>query len=292
MGWLMKLNPILIIDSHAIAHTVKYGLVHLTHNEQSVGIILGFLRKIYSLANRFETNKIVFTWDSKRRKRAKIYPAYKQSRVDNKSEEMKALDLLVYPQIDDLRFSVIPELGFKNSFMQSGLEADDLIAVIARMPTDEDKIIISGDHDLYQLLSPTVHLFSAAKKAKVYTAKHFVKEWGVEPNEWGMVKQIAGCTTDNVEGISRVGEKTAIKYLIGDLKHTTKAYQAIKDGEDIIKRNEVLVKLPFPSTKEVTLNWDEKFTILNFLRVTEKYGLNSMQTEKNIDNWSTLFNMR
>ena len=63
----MKLNPILIIDSHAIAHTVKYGLVHLTHNEQSVGIILGFLRKIYSLANRFETNKIVFTWDSKRR---------------------------------------------------------------------------------------------------------------------------------------------------------------------------------------------------------------------------------
>jgi DNA polymerase I len=286
------MNKILIIDSHAIAHSVKYSLIHLTYDEQSVGVILGFLRKIYSLATKFDTHKIVFTWDSKRRRRKTIYPNYKSKRTENKSAEMQAIDKLVYPQIDDLRFSIIPGLGFKNSFIQSGLEADDIIAVITEIPTTEEKIIISGDHDLYQLLDDSTYMYGVKKDAKLYGAKDFRKEWGIEPDEWGMVKQIAGCNTDNVEGIFKVGEKTAIKFLKGNLKPATKAYQNITKGKDIIERNKVLVKLPFPTTKPVELNWQEDFKIVNFLKITAKYGLYSMENEKVIDNWTTRFEMR
>ena len=288
----MNPNPILIIDSHAIAHSVKFGLVHLTHDEQSVGVILGFLRKIYSLAKKFDTNKIVFTWDSKRRRRKKIYPEYKMKRVENKSAEMQAIDELLYPQINDLRLSIIPTLGFKNNFIQSGLEADDVIAVITQIPTTADKIIISGDHDLYQLLNDSTYMYSVKKGAKLYGAKNFREEWGIEPEEWGMVKQIAGCSSDNVKGIAGVGEKTAIKFLKRKLKVTTKTYKKIADGKEIIERNKILVKLPFPTTKPIELDWNEDFKIANFLKITAKYGLYSMESEAVIDKWSNKFNMR
>lgn len=284
--------PILIFDSHAIAHSVKFKLIHLAYEEQSVGVLLGFLRKIQSLAKIFETNKIVFTWDSRRRARSKIYPEYKLSRTTNKSAEMIAIDKLLYPQINDLRFSIIPELGFNNSFFQSGLEADDLIAVITSIPTDEDKVIISSDHDLYQLLNNKTHMFSIMKKAKLYSIEDFKNDWDIEPTQWAEVKQIAGCGTDNVAGISGVGEKTAVKYLKGNLKPTTKAYKNIENGKEIIARNEILVKLPFPTTKPLALDWNENFKLIDYLRIAKKFGLNSMLNEKAIDTWTQLFNVQ
>jgi len=285
----MKDKPILIIDSHAIIHSVKYGMIHLSFNEQSVGVVLGFLRKVYSLSKKFDTNKFVFTWDSKRRARQKLYPEYKLNH-SVKAPELVELDKLVYPQIDDLRLYAIPKMGFKNTFIQSGLEADDLIAVVSQIPTKEHKIIVSGDGDLYQLLTPDVSMYKV-KVNKLYTLKDFQNDYNIEPNQWADVKKIAGCTSDHVKGVKGVGEKTAIKYLKGKLNPTSKTYQNILNSKDIIQRNDILVRLPFPTTKTLTLNWNENFRIVDFLKVTEKFGLASLQTSAVLERWEKIFTM-
>ena len=286
----MKDKPILIIDSHAIIHSVKYGMIHLSFNEQSVGVVLGFLRKVYSLSKKFDTNKFVFTWDSKRRARQKLYPEYKLNH-SVKAPELVELDKLVYPQIDDLRLYAIPKMGFKNTFIQSGLEADDLIAVVSQIPTKEHKIIVSGDGDLYQLLTPDISMYKV-KVNKLYTLKDFQNDYNIEPNQWADVKKIAGCTSDHVKGVKGVGEKTAIKYLKGTLNPTSKTYQEILKSKDIIKRNDILVRLPFPTTKTLTLNWNENFRIVDFLKVTEKFGLASLQTSAVLERWEKIFTMK
>jgi 5'-3' exonuclease len=93
-------------------------------------------------------------------------------------------------------------------------------------------------------------------KKKAVTLQSFSKETGLEPWEWAKVKAIGGCKTDEVPGIPGVGEKTAIKYILGKLKPDSAAYKAIKANKEIITRNRKLVELPFEGTQVFELRTD------------------------------------
>jgi 5'-3' exonuclease len=93
------------------------------------------------------------------------------------------------------------------------------------------------------------------------------------------VKKIAGCNSDCVPGVQGVAEKTAIKYLTGDLKTTTKKYQDIVNNGEVIERNHKLVVLPFEGTQRITPTADD-FNMANFLRFCRRFGLNSFRQEE------------
>ena len=279
----------LIIDSNAICHQVKHTLNNLSYDEQKVGVIFGFLRQILTLSKTFDTNKFLFTWDSMKSFRQDIYPVYKQNRRKDKTEEDKKLDKIAYKQFHKLRMKVLPKLGFKNNFIQTGLEANDLIAAITQNYNHEF-IIISGDQDLYQLLSPSVGMYSTKKK-KVVIEQDFIEEYKITPEEWVQVKQIAGCTTDNVEGIHTVGEKRAIGHIKKTLKTDSKFYHRIEEGAEIIDRNEALVKLPYEGTKIPKIKQDGPFYFANFIEITDEYGFRSMQQTQTSNEWTTYFGM-
>ena len=184
---------------------------------------------------------------------------------------------------------VLPKFGFKNNFIQTGMEADDVIAGITQN-YKEEIVIISADQDLYQLLSPTVSMYSTKSK-KLTTDDSFTEKYNITPKEWITVKQIAGCNTDNVTGILRVGEKTAIKYIKGALGEHTKAYNNIVQGSTIIERNEALVKLPFKGTKIPKIKQDKTFYLANFIEITDEYGFRSMQQIETLNQWIEQFGM-
>ena len=94
-------------------------------------------------------------------------------------------------------------------------------------------------------------------KKKTITAGWFEKEYGIGPSMWADVKALAGCPGDCVEGIVGVGEKTAIKFLTGNLKTSTKAYGCIIEGREIWNRNLELVRLPYEGTPKLRLKSDE-----------------------------------
>ena len=274
---------ILIIDSNYLGYVCKFSLsTGLTYRGNHTEVIFGFLKNIISLKNRFETRDIIFCWDSKESKRKELFKDYKGKRHANKTEEQQTGDALVFQQFDELRTKVLPSLGFNNVFYQKGYESDDIIASIV-MKHKAPCIVVSSDTDLYQLLD-YCSLFNFTKK-DIMTKDLFIRQYGITPKQWIDVKSIAGCVSDNVPGVSGVGEKTTIKYLTGNLSSVSKTFDSIE------KRNEKdssfvrkLVELPFPGTLSPQIVKND-LSLEKYKTVCEKYGFNSLLTPEAISRW-------
>jgi hypothetical protein len=109
--------------------------------------------------------------------------------------------------------------------------------------------VVSSDKDLWQLISERVSCWNPQTK-KLISLRGFKKIYGIEPDDWIRVKSIAGCATDDIPGIVGVGEATAAKYLRGTLKKDSLAFGRIEAADDMICKNRVLVRLPFPGTQK------------------------------------------
>lgn len=282
----------IIIDSNYLCHRSKHGMVDLSFHEQQTGILFAFIRQILYLSKRFKTNDFIFAWDSRKSYRKVINPEYKNRAGVQKTEEERMFDDNAFKQFNILRQTLLPELGFNNNFIQTGHEADDIIASIVQDNTiplfvsnnlKQEQLIYSADHDLYQLLTYETSIFNPMKKV-VYTRDNFESEFGIVPQKWAIVKAMAGCTSDTVEGIRGVGEKTAIKYLLKKLKVTTKAYKSIAEADDLINRNMKLVALPFKGTKQFEIKENE-LDYDKFMRVCRTYDFRSLMTGDSIVSW-------
>jgi len=175
-------------------------------------------------------------------------------------------------QIQILRKEIMPVLGFQNSFMQVGLEADDLIAIFVRNNPGQ-AIVLTNDDDLLQLVDDCV--WHSPQRKMTVNAKTFREKYGITPRAWKRMKAIAGCSSDKVPGIVGIGEAYALQYLKNEMKIDSKRYNDIKAGKEIIKRNRLLVGLPHPKTKRLVLQQDE-FNLDGFLAVCDMYGLNRL----------------
>jgi len=267
-------------------HAAKYGLgKKLSHNKIKTGIIYGFLLKLQLVVSRTYPDIIVFALDSRKSKRLRLYPEYKEQRHTNKTEQDKllVLDKTIYKQFNTITKHVIPKLGYRNNFQVRGLEADDIIASICKTHRQDEIIIVSNDGDLYQLLTDKISMFLTRNNV-YFTKADFIRRYHILPKEWKYVKAIAGCTSDNVKGIQGVGETRAISYLKGELPTHYKSYQNIicKDGKRIIKRNKKLVWLPFKGTPEFTIK-PNRVTKEKIKRIAKEFNMRSILSS--LDSW-------
>ena len=135
----------IIIDCHNICYRAFHTTGYL-----DLGIVYGFLKALLDFAKTLESSQFIFCWDSRKSFRKELEPTYKL-RPPKTEEEQEELEEAL-EQFTQLRKEVLPNLGFRNIFLQPGYEADDLIAhIVQRFPGDYT--IVSGDEDLYQLLN-------------------------------------------------------------------------------------------------------------------------------------------
>ena len=285
----MKTN--LIIDCNNLAYSSFYIFKNLNYLEKKTGVIFGFIQQILSLAKKFESTNFVFCWDSKKSYRKLIYPEYKANRRKELSNEEKADLKLAYNQFAELREKILLEMGFNNVFMQTGYEADDLIAKVVLDNQNKKNIIVSTDQDLYQLLQYSVLIHNIRTK-KIFLWKDFANKYNAAPNLWVRVKAIAGCSTDNVIGVKGVGEMTAIKYLQDKLQEgKIKSRIKSQEGQAIIKRNIELVVLPFQGRKKLRIDFQKNdLSKEKFIEVFMQYGFSSLLKKEVVENWSKVFN--
>ena len=275
-------NKWLILDCNYLCHRAAHSIGDLSYKGAKTGVVYGFLKDILFLQEKFDTKRIVFCWDKGPYLREELYPSYKQNRkglYKKLTEEEKKFWVEFVIQVKKLRTRYLKTIGFSNIFYQNGYESDDIIASICfNLPEGDEAIIISNDQDLYQLIRWNVSFYSPQKR-KLFTLQDFKRRYGIEPCLWTAVKVLAGCSTDSIPGIKGIGEKTAIKYLKGQLKKATKAYQAIisKKGNRIFKRNLKLVWLPFEGTKVFKLRKCNHFSNQGWLKVTKALGMKSLQ---------------
>lgn len=275
-------HDLLILDCNYLCRRAQYTTGALEHNGQKTGTIFGFLRDLIRLhLGRFPNRKPIFCFDSKSSKRSVYLPTYKKDRserVSKMSPEERAMEDEFHRQVADLRREHLVDLGFRNIAMRDGYEADDLIAHFARRVTDDQHcVIVSSDHDLFQLLAPNVEIWNPAKDF-VHSIQWFQKEFGLEPSQWAKVKAIAGCHTDNVPGVSGVGEVTAAKYLRGELTKKSDAWKNIRNARQQINDNKILVELPFPGLRTIELK-EDRVTLDDWGFVLNRLGCFSLKDE-------------
>jgi DNA polymerase-1 len=268
----------LVVDSPFLCYRSFYTTGGMSYDGDPTGVIYGFLQAILTLQEEHATNDVIFTFDSKHSLREQQHPEYKQQRrqkEQSRSEEEKEALAGLRSQMRLLRTSLLEDIGFRNILCQKGREADDCIAKVCEcLPTTDRIIIVSGDKDLYQLLSKNIILWNPIKK-HAYTRNSLLGEFGIGPQQWAAVKALSGCASDGIKGIKGVGEKTAARYLLGKLNPKQKTYQKIVSGYDIYTRNLPLVTLPYPGTKIPVLQQDE-VTQKKWRKVLEKLGIKSL----------------
>lgn len=282
----------LVFDVNYLCHRAFYSTGSLSFGDISTGVLYGVFRDIINLQNRFNTEHIVFCFDSHAKmKREEIYPTYKAKRKSQPLEDQQIQDLNeLGKQIGLLRNEYLYDLGFNNIFWQKGYEADDIIASIVKnsLSEEDDAVIVCSDHDMYQLLVAGKVIMFDPRQKKVTTEVDFTKEYGISPSQWIDVKAFAGCSSDEVEGIPGIGEKTACKFIQGKLKPTTKTYEKILYGKDIYHRNLRLVKLPFEGAKIFTLV-EDKVNNLKWRSLMQKLGMKSLLDNQKFEAKETLY---
>ena len=106
-----------------------------------------------------------------------------------------------------------------------GYEADDVIGALARQADEAglEAIIVSGDLDPLQLVTPNVKLFTTRmgfQNTVIYDEAKIQERYGLTPSQMVDFKALKGDATDNIPGVPGVGEKTAAKLIAekGDLE--------------------------------------------------------------------------
>jgi DNA polymerase-1 len=103
-------------------------------------------------------------------------------------------------------------------FELDGFEADDLIGTLAAQSEDQDVdvLILTGDTDALQLVSPKVRVilqYRMGEQLIFDEARVRERYGGLSPSQLIHYKALRGDPADNIPGIPGVGEKTAIKLL-------------------------------------------------------------------------------
>lgn len=242
----------IVVDVSFLCWRAFYSMGGLSHKGVKTGVLYGVLREVLDLQERFSSKDVVFVFDSRASRRKEILPTYKQKRHTKEmtpEEEMARFELR--QQIKALYKIILPSIGFANVWRAEGFEADDIIAAFVkdRMPQEDSAVIVTADHDLFQLVDGRVSLYNPKGFVRT-TLQSFRREYGVEPKLWAKVLAIAGCDTDEVPGVQGVGKITALRYLKGELKPESAKYKAITSeaGRAIMLRNRPLVQLPFEGT--------------------------------------------
>ncbi|MFC1872035.1 5'-3' exonuclease H3TH domain-containing protein, partial [Chloroflexota bacterium] len=169
-----------------------------------------------------------------------------------------------------------------------GYEADDVLGALSIQASRQgiDTIIITGDADTMQLVSPLVKVLSPKPRGSfsdtiLYDEEAVLERYGIRPDQISDFKALKGDPSDNIPGVPGVGDKTATK-LIQDYSSIDQIYEQIDEVtpvriREILRQNEPLARQSKELTTIVTqlpvsLNMDECGMILHGRdRVTELF---------------------
>ncbi len=203
----MKDRPILyLIDGSAYLYRAFFALPALsTSTGLPTNAIYGFTTMLQKIVRERRPDYLAVAFDEKgptlRHEEFKEYKAHRPPMPDALSQQVPYIHRVVEAY-------AIPVVKLQ------GYEADDLIGALAVQAASQglDVVIVTGDKDMFQLLTPAIRIFDSVKD-KTFTEKDCLDRFGVEPARVVEVMGLMGDATDNIPGVKGVGEKTARKLI-------------------------------------------------------------------------------
>jgi len=204
---------LLIVDGHSLAFRAFYALpieTFVTRDGQHTNAIHGFISMFLGLLQQWKPTHVAVAFDISRYSfRTREYPEYKGTRGETPPEFIGQVPLLE----EALQAMRVPTLS-KEDF-----EADDILATLARQGAEQGYrvLVVSGDRDTIQLVNEDVTLLypnvRGVSELKVYDPAAVRERYGIEPAQYPEIAALVGETSDNLPGVDKVGEKTAVKWI-------------------------------------------------------------------------------
>ncbi|MFI5206561.1 MAG: DNA polymerase I [Gemmatimonadales bacterium] len=214
-----------LIDGYALIYRAFFAMLSrplTTSRGENTSVAWGITNFLLRLADAHHPDYVAWVNDAGTSFRHQTLPEYKATREKLGEELQQDFDRSVARVEQLLRAFRVPLVAV------DGYEADDVIATLAVRAAAQgvDVVIVSGDKDFYQLIGPRIALLNPGRGGPAAVEEHLVTEanaaerFGVAPERIVDFLALVGDASDNVPGVSGIGEKTALKLIteFGDLE--------------------------------------------------------------------------
>jgi len=209
----MKKPLLVLFDGNALVHRAFHALPSLTVSKtgEVVSAVYGFALMLLKVINELKPTQCAVAFDTKA-------PTFRHQMFDQyKAQRPKTPDELVN-QLGRVR-QLVEDFGIP-IFELDGYEADDVLGTLSHQASQQgiDTVIVTGDADAMQLVSPRVKVLyprprSTFSDTMLYDEAEVSQKYGVNPEHIADLKGLVGDPSDNIPGVTGIGEKTAVRLI-------------------------------------------------------------------------------
>ena len=204
---MSKRKTLYLIDGSSYIFRAFFGVRQQLSTSKGfpTNALYGFINMLQKVIREEKPDYLVVAFDSPDKTfRHKIYPNYKANR-DAPPEELSRQ----FPYFEPL----VKAYGL-SSIRRPGFEADDIIGTLAKKGKQKglEIVIVSGDKDMMQLISPHIYMLDTMKNKK-FMDKEVVEKFGVQADKVVEVMGLMGDSSDHIPGVAGVGPKTAAELI-------------------------------------------------------------------------------
>jgi len=305
-------QPTLIIDAHNLAHRAAHAY-DLWQGEVFTGLFHGVFKMLMTYIKDIKPAKIAIVSDpmnpdEKRSWRHNFLPTYK-NRAPKRDEKAQRRYTAIQRQLIELKHAMLmlPLYWFEQGYN----EADDVIGSVCKyLWPDEQKVIVSTDKDMFQLVDNNTKVFYPGYKNRMWVSaadfsnqmarfvehnkKVPLEEWWHPENtrQWLEYRILRGDTSDCIPGLRGVGVKKAWEIMKdgGFAAHCEKVeggsrkidkYLTSAEAANTYSTNLYLMSLPSPMATHILFDsGHHQYSTGNlqgFIAWCERYGLKEIQ---------------
>lgn len=246
------MKRLVLIDGNALLHRAYHATPPLTSPQgELINAVYGFSSMLLKVISDLEPDFLAVAWDLKA-------PTFRQAHFKEYKAQRKPTDESLSSQYEKVA-EVLQAFNIPQ-FSLPGYEADDLVGALAKQAEKKEKaleiIITTGDRDIMQLIDKRIKIFMPRKTLSdvgMYGEEEFAARFGFAPKNLVDYKALAGDQSDNIPGVTGIGEVTATKLIqkygslekiYQDLKKLPeKLQQLLKEGKEAAKMSKQLATL-------------------------------------------------
>lgn len=282
------MDKFLIIDGNSLVNRAFYALPLLSNSRgEYSNAVYGFLNILTKAIQEQRPKYIAVCFDfGKKTFRNKIFEQYKAKRKEMPTE--LAMQMPILKQVLEI-------MGIKY-LEKENIEADDIIGTIAKTKGIQ-KILLSGDRDLFQLIDDETFVWFTRKgisDIEIIDKKALKTLMGLTPEQIIDYKAIRGDASDNIPGVAGIGEKGGLELIqkYGSLKGiyenieqiTGKLKERLLNSKDIAEISYQLAKIN--RDVDIEFKLEDCMYIFPYNRkafeIFKKYDFNSLLRRKDI----------
>lgn len=278
---MSRKRPIILVDGLNVH--IRHFIANPAMNESGlhVGGVLGFLKGLQLLVDRFLPSDVYVIWESggSPRRRA-IYSDYKSKRRPQKLNRYYGNDIPDTVENRNYQIALTIELLKNTAINQiyiSDCEADDVIGYLVKYRyATTPCIIVSSDKDFYQLLSSLVLQWSPGQK-RCLTPETILESFQIPVHNFCVTRCFVGDTSDGIPGIKGAGFKTMAKRFPElQSSQNVSVEEVLALSRDKSEKTDIKVfKAINESHNTARRNWKLMYLGLQNLSATQIYKINA-----------------